>query len=336
MQKRVTIRQIAQAAGVSVATASVALNGKAGVSPTKRQEILDIAQQLHYFANNGARALKTQRNHCIGLIVTDIENAFFSALVNSCNRRAEELGYTVILMISDDIPEREAALVGMLISKGVDGMIITPCATPQIDLSHLRLLQDMKIPFICSTTYHADFPGACVMTELRSGEYQLVSHLLHRGCRKIFLLASDPHLIFSRLRIEGFQQAFRDCGVPFEPDWIYIKSPHYQSGYEFAMECISRHPDAVVTINDLQAMGAMKAFHDMGIRIPQDISVAGYDDIPVNALLTTPLTTVHQPIHTIAKITVDRLVAMIEQGVPEAGGEVVYLQPRLIVRDSTR
>ena len=336
MQKRVTIRQIAEAAGVSVATASVALTGKAGVSPAKRQEILDIARDLRYFANHGARALKTQRNYCIGLIITDIENAFFSALVDSCNRRAEELGYTIILMISGDSPEREAALVGTLISKGVDGLIITPCATPQPDVSHLQLLRDLKIPFICSTTYHAALPSTCVMTELRSGEYQLVTHLLHRGCRKIFLLASDPELVFSRMRIEGFQQAFRDFGAPYEPDWIYVKSPHYQSGYEFAMECADRHPDAVVTINDLQALGAMKAFHDLGIRIPEDISVAGYDDIPVNALMTTPLTTVHQPIHTIARITVDRLVAMIERGAPDDQNDLILLPPQLVVRESTR
>lgn len=319
-----------------MATASVAINGKAGVSEAKRQEILEIAQKLRYFANNGARALKTQRNYCIGLIVTDIQNAFFSALVAACNMRAEELGYTIILLVSDDKPEREAALVGTLISKGIDGLILTPCAARQMDVGHLQMLHDMKIPFIYSTTYYDNFPAECVMTELRSGEYQLVSHLLQRGCRKIFLLSSDAGIVCCRLREEGYRQAFADAGLPMEEDWIYVKAPNYAGGYEFAQECYGRRPDAVVTINDLQALGAMKALHDMGVKIPEDICVAGYDDIPVNTLMPIPLTTVHQPVHTIARLTVDRLVNLIEQEGQGEQDRIVYLPPQLVVRDSTR
>lgn len=334
MQKRVTIKQIAELAGVSVATASVAINGKDGVSAEKREEILSIAEELHYFANAGARMLKTQRSFCIGLIVTDIENPFFSMVVSELNRNAEARGYSIMMFVSRDSAQREANLVGMLISQGVDGIIITPAAQSQMSTAHLKMLKDMKIPFIYCTSYHQAFAAPCVMTELESGEYLMVSHLLSRGCRKIFMLAADPGLVFVQKRVAGYRRAFEERGLPFREDWIFAASPRYEDGYAFAKRIWPQRPDAIVSINDFQAVGMMQAFHEMGVHVPEDISVAGYDDLPFSSMMSIPLSTVSQPVKQICQKTIDLLIEMIETG--SRTQDVFMLAPSLIVRDSTR
>lgn len=331
---RLTIKDIARLADVSVGTASMALNNKPGVNDETRRKVLEVAKKFNYTPNDTARSLITKKSNCLGLVVTDIRNPFFSMLVDEFNKEAEALGFSLLLGISGDKISNEKKYIEMFISKNVEGVVIIPTIETKPDLSHLYSLKSLDIPFVfCTTAYHG-FNDPCIMTDLAEGEYQLVRHLLRQGKRKIFFITGYAELLLSRLRLDGYKRAFAEAELPYQNSWIIETVPDFEHGYNAALNLIPQKPDAVVTVNDFLAMGVLKAFKDQSISVPQDISVAGYDDLLFSSIIETPLTTVRQPIRDIAQKTLEILIARIKKATIE--NELNYLSPQLKIRESTQ
>ncbi len=330
---RVTIKDIAKVAGVSVATASMALNDKPGVNKETREKVLEVAESMYYRPNYSARNLITKKSGSIGLVVTDIRNPFFSKLVDVLNREVEKNGYSLLLGISNDRVSLERKCVDLFVGRDVEGVIIVPTIQTSPDLEHLYMLKRMKIPFVfCTTTYNG-IEADVVMSDLMDGEYQLVRHLIESGRRRICFVTCDRSLLLSRQRLEGYRKAHEEASLSYNNEQIIETEPDYEHGYDVGRALAAGSVDAVVTVNDFLAFGVAKAFKDAGVRIPEDIAVAGYDDLLFSNLVDPALTTVKQPITEICIKTLEVLFRRIENGAEPAA--LHTLGPRLIVRDST-
>jgi len=330
---RVTIKDIAKVAGVSVATASMALNNKPGINKETKQKVLEVAEQMYYRPNHSARSLITKKSGCIGLVVTDIRNPFFSKVVDVFNREVEKRGYSLLLGISNDKVSLEKKCVDLFIERSVEGIIVVPTIQPSPDLEHLYMLKRMKIPFVFCTTAYNGIEADLVMTDLMEGEYQIVRHLIESGRRSISFVTCDRSLLLSRERLEGYKKAHMECGLSYSNEQIIVTEPDYEHGYEVGKTLVQGNSDAVVTVNDFLAFGVSKAFKDAGVRIPEDIAVAGYDDLLFSNLVEPALTTVKQPVTEICMKTLEVLFNRIENG--NGTASLHALNPNLIIRDST-
>lgn len=331
---RVTIKDVARLAGVSVSTASMALNNKKGISEETRMAVMEAAKSLNYRPNKNAQSLKMDRTSTVGLVVPEIINPFFSAIVESVREEVESCGYTLLLGISGQQIGKEHKYVDEFISRNVDGIIIVPIIGIPQDLSHLYSLRSMGVPFVFLTTKYDGILADCVMTDLYKGEYLVTKHLLQTGHRKIFIIAADRKLELSSMRINGYISAFREMGVEYKEEWIYETVPDFKHGFEAARDIVVKKPDAIITINDILALGVLKFLKEASIKVPEEISVAGYDDLLYASLAETPLTTVRQPIEDMCAKAVELLVNRIEKVPMEF--ETHYYEPELKIRNSTR
>jgi LacI family transcriptional regulator len=265
--------------------------------------------------------------------VTDIRNPFFSRLVDVFNREVEKNGYTLMLGISNDKVGLEKKCVDLFVSHSVEGVIIVPAVQTLVDLEHLYMLKRIKIPFVFCTTAYSGIEADVVMTDLKEGEYEIVRHLIDNGRKSIYFVTCDRSLRLSRERVEGYKKAHQENGLTYSNEQIIETEPDYEHGYDVGKALATSQADAVVTVNDFLAFGVSKAFKDMGVRIPEDIAVAGYDDLLFSNLVEPPLTTVKQPITEICTKTLDILFERIRNGPGQT--QLHTLSPKLIIRDST-
>ena len=330
----VTIKDVARLAGVSVGTASMAVNGKPGVNAETKARVLAAAGQLDYYPNQAARNLIHRKTSTLGLIVTDITNPFFAGIVDEVRQAAEQAGFKLILGVSGDRTGEERRYVAEFVEQGIEGLIVVPVAEREPDLSHLRRLRKLGIPFVYLSTAYRALPAPCAMTDLAAGVDALVGYLLDCGHRRICFLTGQPDLMLTLNRTEGYARAYAARGLTWEPDWLMPAYPDFQHGYAAADRIVSAGqplPDAIITVNDIMAMGVLKALKDRGCQVPDDISVAGFDDLIYSALLETPLTTVRQPVPALCRMAVGILLELI-QG---RSGDSRLIEPELVIRQST-
>lgn len=335
MVKKCTIRDVAALAGVSVGTASMVLNGSEKLNEDTRRRVYDAVEKLDYRRNPHARSLSSQKSHTIGLVVTDLTNPFFGMIVGHIQREIDERGYDLFLGMTKNANANEKKVVSKFIDNVVDGLIIVPAHDKKQDLSHIYELARRGIPYIYLTTYYAGTPGSCVMTDLAEGSYMLVNYLLENGHRNISLVSGYRELVLSAERIKGFMRAYEEHGINVSPEQIVEGDPDFDGGRAAFDKIIARgKPDAVMTVNDIVCMGVLTRAKELGLKVPNDLSVAGYDDLLSSRMLETPLTTVRQPIKEICARAVDMLFRKIED--PGQEDTIVKLTPQLFIRSSTR
>ena len=331
----ITIKDVAKSANVSVGTASMALNGKENVKARTKEKVLETAKSLGYRPNKYAKLLNSKRTNVIGLIVTNISNPFFGIITDNVQEELAKNKYDVMLGISSDSISKEQHFINKFIEMQVDGVILVPSSTQKPNISHLKALRERDIPFCYITTYYVDIPAPCVMTDLSEGSYQLTRYLLETGHKKIVYIVANRKIPASNLRVEGYLNAYREAGAHFSPDWITIAEPSFNGGYNSTNIILKgkHHPDAILTMNDIMAMGVLKYLKECKILVPEDISVAGYDNLIFTPLLETPLTTVQQPMEQMCMKAVEILINKIDN--PDGINEKILLRPELVIRNST-
>lgn len=330
-----TIKDVAQLASVSVGTVSMVLNNSEKVKPETRVNVLRAVEKLNYKRNPYARSLSLNKSHTVGFIVTDLTNPYFGMIVEHLQREIDARANSLMIGVSQDMIRLEKKLVDRLVGNGVDGLIFVPAYAHNPELSHIYDLVSRRFPMVSLTTYYEGVPCGCVMTDLAKGSYDMTKYLLDAGYRDILFLCGFRELVLSKTRLEGFLRAHRDAGLSVRTDQI-VEAPqaNYQSGYEAAKEFLKRHtPDAIMSINDVLSMGVLGYLHEAGVRVPEDISVAGYDDLIYSGMLETPLTTVRQPIGEMCAAAADMLFSLIDGA--EAPEQPVLLEPKLTIRAST-
>ncbi|MCX7919574.1 MAG: LacI family transcriptional regulator [bacterium] len=328
---RVTIKHIAKRANVSHTTVSRVFHQDPRISESTKKRVLRIAKQLNYRPNIMARGLVKKQTFLIGLVVPDIMSSFFPEIIQGIEEVAAKEGYSIILNTSEGDTEREIKYVELLLSKGVDGLIISPVfGSDVIDLDEIIYREKKPVVYIGSRVQGVK--GLFVSVDDEKIGYTATKHLLQLGHRDIVHLAGNPHAMLSRHRLAGFQKAL--CEYKLDPNGKRI----IQSGFTIsagaqAMEKVlqmSPRPTAVYAVCDTVAVGAMQVIRNAKLTIPKDIALVGTDDLSICELVEIPLTTVSQPKYQMGAIAAEKLIQKIS-GKPVKDS---LLETELVIRES--
>jgi LacI family transcriptional regulator len=332
----VKIKDIAKKAGVSEATVSLSINNSPLVKEETKIKIKDIAIELGYVPNAVARNLAKSQSKTIGLIVPDIENIYYGKLVKHIDENIREAGYDTILAISNDKSSIERQSINKFISQKVEGVIIAPINQVNNDVKYLDLLEQHGIPLVCATSYYPGVSLPFVMVDLEEGTYRLVRYLLDIGLRNIAFLCGSKAVITTSMRIEGYIKAFTERGLIYDDNnFIECSKIDYDEACEVAEKLLrsGRDIDAIISINDIMALGVLNVLKANKIKVPGDISLAGYDNVIFSSIASVAITTVNQDIKSISKNAVNMLFNKIK-GIDNVN-EKMFLKPELMIREST-
>lgn len=328
--ERVTILDVARATGVSAQTVSRVVNNRPGMREATRQRVQEAIERLGYRPDGIARGLVTRRTLTLGLVVPDIANPFFPEIVQGAEEVAWEAGYNLFLCdVREDLRREEAALRS-LHDKRVDGVIV--CSARLHDDVLWPLLKTHPAAVVVNRRAPEQIASS-VRVDYASGIRKAVQHLRARGCRTLGFLAGPAYAYGGLERARGFAEALEAAGHFPDPELSLPCPPYLEGGYDVARSLFGHHGevDGLICYNDLVALGALRACAELGRRVPEDVSVVGYDDIPLAALVTPALTTLGMSKRELGAQAVRLLLGRID-GSAETG-EVV-LEPELIVRSS--
>ncbi len=328
--KRSTIKDVALAAGVAVSTVSRVINDSGYVSRESRQRVLKAVEDLHFQPSRAARSLATGRTGTVALVLPDITNPFFPALARGVEDAASAEGYTVILCNTDNDPAQEAMYANLLRQQRVDGVVLTACSLNNRDLwSQLT----ERIPVVLTDRRLEGIIDDSVSVDNVAGAYLAVRQLVALGHRQIGLIGGPPGLSTTEDRQRGYEQALHEAGLEADERLMRSGDFRYASGYARMRELAEHHITAVFAVNDMMAIGAIRAVEDAGRRVPDDVAVVGFDDILMASMVKPGLTTVAQPTYQMGVMAVDRLLERMRTDAPGEPRQVV-LEPTLVVRDS--
>ena len=346
--RSVTIQEVAALAGTSTSTVSNLLNGRVDrMRPETRQRIEVAMEQLGYQANHAARQLKTGQAPILGLVIPSVANPFWGAFVQSVEEAALERGYQVLLGNGGRDPKREQRYAESLWSHGVRGLIF---GSSPLSLDHILRVVDRGLHIMMfdrrlrenDASSRSRIDGITV--DNVSGGYLATKHLLDLGHRRIGFI-SGPLRTSSRLeRFEGYRNALIDAGVRYDPDLFWEGGDYSGTGDVEGAEIgrdgakallsMKQRPTGLVTINDMYALGAYAGASDAGLRVPRDVSIIGFDDISMAAIANPPLTTIRQPLPSMMKTAVNRLIDRLE-GSTDDRAQMVTVPTELVIRNST-
>jgi LacI family transcriptional regulator len=332
-----TIGDVARRAGVSTATVSRVLSGLGRARPETRDRVAMAARELDYRPSGIARSLKLRTTRTIGLIVTDIENPYFPELVRAIEDAARAEGYAVLLCNASNDPEREAGYLDLLVERRVDGIVIAASA---LGAHHREWLAQAPLPVVLVNTVARGIAMPAVTSDNRAGGRQAIDHLLGLGHRRIGHLTA-PRNLDAPERLAGARAAMAAARSTRESLVVVAGDPGVAGGEEAMGDLLDRAADvtAVFAYNDLMAIGAMRAIRARGRRVPQDISVVGFDDVALAAYVDPPLTTIVQSTAEMGRWAFDRLGRLLSRPSPPGNARVdravVRLPVRLEIREST-
>jgi DNA-binding LacI/PurR family transcriptional regulator len=332
-----TYRDIAQALGVSTATVSRALAGELGVSAEVAQRVRETAESLGYRSNRAARALRKQRADAIGLVISDVENPFFASIARAIEGVAAEHRHAVLLCNTDEDLDQERLYLDLMIGENVAGVIVAPSAE---DIGPLEQLRDAGIPTVALDRTVTGDPFDAVLVDHRQGARDLVAHLIEHGHQQIAAVMGTTAATPSRERLAGCREAI--AAAP-NARLTVIEGPMRQAvgvqgtfelGERLAIETLSQpgRPSAVFCANGLISLGVLRAVRRLGLRVPEDIAVVGFDDQPFFDLLDPPLSVAAQPVEELGRAAADLLFGRL--ATPEREVSTIVLPPTIHFRRS--
>lgn len=327
----VTIKDVAREARVSVASVSRVLNGHGNVSDDTRNRIVSVAERLRYTPHSGARSLITRQTNTIGVLLPDMHGEFFSEIVRGIDMAARKQGLQLLVSSSHgDIGEIAKAIRAM--SGRVDGLLIM---SPHTDDDFLARNLPQGLPAVLMNTPSKSGQFSCLTVDSYYGAYAMVRHLVEGGHRRIAHIAGPEDNYDAQERLRGYRDALK-AFVPDVPERVLKGDFSEESGCRagYRLLALDDRPDAVFAANDMMAIGCLFAMTEAGLRVPQDIALAGFDDIPVARYVTPPLTTVRVQIADLGGRALERLTLAIEHP-DHTKVSAQTLLPELVVRTSS-
>ncbi len=327
------MREVAEAAGVSVATVSRVINGNGGVSQKLSGQVREAMDRLHYHPSSLARSFKIQRTMLVGVIIPLIDHPFYSRLALAIEQKLFQNGYRAIICNAEEDESREGAYIEMLLRQRVDGFIINSAA---VSARYLDELEALGIPYVL---IDRDLPQAeCskVFSDNAQGGFIGMEHLIQLGHRRIGVAGAPVRTEPIQLRIQGTRQALSAYDMRLDPAYLVTGDTQlFDMGYQAARQLmqLAQPPTAIFSLTDVTAVGAIHALAELGLSVPGDVSVLGYDNIPIARFMIPQLSTVEQPIMRMGETAVDLLFARLQD--PAKPVEQALLKTRLIVRQST-
>ncbi len=329
-----TMKDIARLAGVSTSTVSHVINKSRFVSDEIAERVNNAAQQLNYAPSALARSLKMNRTKTIGMLVTTSTNPFFGEVVKGVERSCYHQGYNLILCNTEGDNQRMKASINTLLQKRVDGLLLM-CST--LEGERLDVFDRYPdIPIVVMDWGPILFASDKIQDNSLQGGYMAAKHLIECGHKEIGCITGPLIRHQAQMRYEGYKRALAEAGIAINPDWIVESDFECEGGYQAFEKLYERGklPSALFVCNDMMAMGVIQAASQRGLRVPDDLSLIGYDDVHIAKFMTPALTTIHQPKYRLGKAAVDTLLYRLEN--PDTTAQVVQLEPTLVVRNSVR
>ncbi|MCZ8517938.1 MULTISPECIES: LacI family DNA-binding transcriptional regulator [Paenibacillus] len=329
---KATIYDVAKEAGVSIATVSNAINGKGKVSKKRREHIFKIMEELDYQPSLIASALMGKKTYSVGLLIPDISNPFFAEIARAIEDQAHTDDYSVIMCSTDNQDERVERYIALLEQKRVDGIVI---GTGVDNTDILARLQTKNMPIVLIARETSALVVDTVLVDDFIGGMMAARHLTELGHRRLAILSENLRVSSSRERIRGFKQGLLEMQIPFDDHNVVICEHRVEEGRRGAAELLGRPdpPTAIFCCNDLLAIGAMQGAKQLGVKVPDQLSIVGFDDTILAQVTDPPLTTVAQPIATMGKQAFKLLIDNVQHA--ESTKRRIVLRPELRLRQST-
>jgi LacI family transcriptional regulator len=334
--ERMDIRTIARAADVSIATVSRTINHVATVNPKIAKRVWEVIDELDYFPNTQARALVSGRSKLFGLIVSEITNPFFPELIQGFEDIAVEHGYEILVSSTNYDPKRMSHCIRRMLERKVEGVAVM---TFGIEEPLLDQLAKRKVPLVF-IDLGPKRPGISLLkVDYHHGIRQGVQHLAALGHKNIAFISGPATLHSAQSRLNAFTTSLKECNIAPNPAWI-VEGNHTMEGGIAAMgrllaENTKKMPTAVMCSNDMTAIGVLHKLYRAGLRVPDDLSVIGFDDIRITEVTIPPLTTVQMSRFDLARAAVTALRAHVENSVESPPKREYDIQTELVVREST-
>lgn len=328
----ITIQDVAETAGVSVSTVSRVLNDKDDVAPETYEKVQKVIEDLSYTSSLAAKSMRSRKTNVIGLIMPDVEGAFAIQVMKGINRAIADFGYDLIVYTGGDVKkkssaDREQRYVSLLNGSITDGVIVvTPTAT--------TFSTAFPVVVVDPNNVSPDCPA--VIAANRAGALAVMEYLIGLGHRRIGFIGGRPELRSAVQRLQGYEDGLRQANIPLAPELIQVGDYSTETGMICAQKLLNLPdpPTAIFAANDQSAIGVIKAAQEAGLRVPADLSVVGFDNIPEAAYINPGLTTVDQSIDKMAYVATEMLVSLV-QG-ESLDSKWLEMPTRLIVRDSCR
>ncbi len=335
---RVTLKDIAAKLNISPSTVSRALNDHPAIGSRTKKAIQTLARELNYQPNPMALGLLQKKSNTIGVIVPEITSHFFSAIITAIQDVIGPTEHNIMICISNESYEEEVTLVRKLFRMRVDGILVSPASDTK-NFDHFKNLQKDDIPVV---VFDRDCPGLDsdkVLVDDYSGAYQAVEYLVFSGCTKIAHLGGPLNLSTTKHRLQGYLDALEKNNIPIRNEYIqHVKGFTHKDGTKPAKKLLELEnvPDAIFAINDHIAASAMHLAKKMGLDIPDDISIVGFDDEPHSLYFSPALSTVWQPVYSLGMLSARILLKRIKDKNSKEEFRVEIFKPELVVRDSSR
>jgi LacI family transcriptional regulator, repressor for deo operon, udp, cdd, tsx, nupC, and nupG len=327
------IQDVAKLADVSTATVSRALATPERVSPEARARVLEAIAKTGYVPNPAARTLRSQKTYMVLVVLPDLSNTFFSKILRGIEETLFEAGYGMIISDLDGSPEKEAHFAAFTAAGRVDGAILLNGHLFGQSREGEGQPARIKIPLVavCEAIPGADIPQ--IEIDNRAAAYGMTQHLAFLGHRSIAYVSGPASNILERERFQGFKDGLETAGLPFDPALVLPGDYTIEAGVRAGQDLVARstRPTAVFCTSDEMAIGLMRTLFSAGLRVPEDISVAGFDDIEFAAVAEPPLTTIHQPRRELGQAAASALIELL-QGRPSP--KRIRLETELVIRDS--
>jgi LacI family transcriptional regulator, galactose operon repressor len=336
MTRTTNIGDVAALAGVSAASVSRVMTGSRTVKPETRERVEQAVAELGYIPNQSARSLKLSRSNLFACVIPDIANPFFPELVRGVEDIAIAQGYGTLLCNTDDDPLKEAAYLDLLAQRRIDGLIMIPSRDEEPPAG-LHRLMDQGTPVVVIDRLLQGFEGDSIMVDNRLGGMQAAQHLVELGHRRIAIINRSLDTSTARLRQDGYEEVLISEAL-LDDSLVKLGSFTFEFGRDAARELLSSAPDArptaILAGSDVLAISALQTVHEIGLQVPDDISIVGFDGIAMSQLMSPPLTTVKQPIYQMAHLAANLLVER-ARGTAKEDTTWRTLQPSLHVGAST-
>jgi len=327
------LEQIAKLSGVSRSTVSRVINNEPNVSEVTRDKVMQVVKRVNYTPNAAARGLAAGQTHVLGLVIPMGVSAlftdpYFPILVQGVSSACNAREYSVMLWLAE--PEYERRQMRQIMYSGlIDGVIVSSML---LNDSLVQALSDGDLPFMLVGRHPTDTHASYVDADNISGAQEATTHLLRLGRTRVATITGPQNMIAGVDRLTGYLAALRDRGVASDSALIAEGDFTEAGGYRAMQQLLARRPDAVFAASDMMAIGAMRALREASLRVPEDVAIVGFDDLPQSARTEPPLTTVRQPTYRLGATTVDSLLDLINY--PDSSPRRIVLPTELVVRAS--
>lgn len=330
-----TIADIAKLANVSISTVSIVLNNKTGVSEQTRARVLKIIEKYNFNPNRIAQSLASKETKSLGLIIKEIDNPHFAKVMKGVYDSASEYGYSVLLGSSELSSEKEAEIINTMLSKRVDGLIVSPIQNDEANFKSLANLLSNNIPLVILGMID-NYSVNSVDIDNTEAAFEAVNYLISLGHTNIAYFGGPPHSGHAQKRLLGYQKALIENGIVINNQRLFLVGPNIRDSFKIANKLFSGStdlPTAVFCYNDLAAIGVINALEELNINIPEDVSVFGFDNIDFGEYLKIPLSTVELPAYKIGEEATKLLIKILNSK-ETILNEKVVLKHKIVKRNT--